>query len=333
MNVRAFALRIAPAALIAAGATLLAFVAHSALQPPVAPYELKLFRKTADAFPELAGQSIETKTLERLEVSAPDMSGKPVASAILAHDDAGRKTPLEWRNAVTEPVFFADVKAGEIIKLATAIKEHVEDDAVVFAWWDISRALRKIARRPAPLDDPQARGLLLPASWTHDAEVVAERGKTVWGAGVPAEQADSFSRFIEALLAGDEAQGAAALRALAQDKPAYLALHLSDIWKLAQAQPSAVSIAYRDFPAGGHSHGVMKAARDFMEREKIAGGYMVEPLGDVIRLHYLTDAASPNRLIARLLPFSTSNPLKLDHFQLVFQHKGYWVYKLNPAKS
>ncbi len=332
MDVRAFVSRIAPAALIAAGAALLTVVAHSALQPPLAPYELKLFRKTADAYPELAGQTIETKTLERLEVTAPDASTKPVATAILAHDDAGRKTPLEWRNAVTEPVFFADVNAGEVIKLAAAVKEHVEDDAVVLAWWDLSRALRKIARRTAPLDDPQARGLLLPASWANDAKLVAERGKTVWGAGVPFEQAETFSRFIDALLR-DEAQGADALRALAQGKPAYVALHLSDIWKLAQAQPNAVSIAYRDFPAGGHSHGVMKAARDFIEREKIAGGYMVEPIGDVIRLHYLTDKASPNMLIARLLPFSTSNPLKLDHFQLVFQHKGYWVYKLNPAKS
>jgi hydroxylamine oxidation protein HaoB len=36
-------------------------------------------------------------------------------------------------------------------------------------------------------------------------------------------------------------------------------------------------------------------------------------------------------LIAKLLPFTTTNQLGLNRFRLVFQHRGYWIYRLVPA--
>ncbi len=75
-----------------------------------------------------------------------------------------------------------------------------------------------------------------------------ESQTALWGAGVLMGDGDVFARFVDALLL-DEAHGAEALAEIAGRKPAYIAVHLSDIWKAAAARPDRISIAYRDFPA------------------------------------------------------------------------------------
>lgn len=317
--------RIIGAALIAVGAALLAWTAYWAVRPAT-PYALRLSPAPAGMIADVAGFGVASASLQRVEVASPDVR-KPVATGLVARDEAGRLAPLDWRNDVTEPIFFADIASADALRVLNAIREHVPNDAVVLAWWDFSRLIRSVAQRAAPLDDPQARGLRIPAAW---AETARESERARWGAGAPGETAQTFDAFIDALLA-DEAQGATMLARLAKGQTAYIAVHLADIWKTAAARPEGLALAYRDFASASGAHGVMKAATHWMQEQKMDGGYAVEPIGAATRLHYLMRKSDTDTLIARLLPFSTSNPLRLERLQLVFQHKGYWIYKLNAA--
>ncbi len=306
------------AGLIALGAVLLGWAAHSALHPSP-HYALTLTAAPDDATKEVASSGADA--LSRVEITSP-AERRPIASGLVARDGE-RLAPLVWRNEVTEPILFSDVSASDITKVLAAIREHVEEGAVVLAWWDLSRAITVAAKRAAPLDDSRARGLLIPAAWTEARAIEAAR----WGAGVLPQSAEIFDRFIDALLA-DEKQGADALTMLAGGKPAYVAVHISDVWKAAAARPERLSIAYKDFPSSGVSHGVIKSATQWMREQKVEGAFAAEPIGGATRLHYFQRKSDSDALIARLLPFSTSNPMQLERFELVFQHKGWWIYRL-----
>lgn len=317
---------LAPAGLIVAGSAILGWAAWSSLRPPSLPYEQATAPAPAASLTDFSAAGLDIARLERIEIRAPE-AGSPIATGIVTRDADQRATPLGWRNAVTEPVFFADIDPADTAKVLAAIREHAPAEAVVFAWWDMSRRIRALAGRRAPLDDPLARGLLTPGAWTVNVAAINENQRAYWGAGVPSGEGETFAKFIDALLM-DESRGVAALAEIAGGKEVFVAVHLSDLWKAAAARPDLLSIAYRDFPGGGDTHGVMKAAREWLQENGIEGGFAVEPMGGAIRLHYLPHKTDSARLLARLLPFSTSNPLKLERLELVYQHRGYWIYKL-----
>ena len=310
-------------ALIVFGFALLGSAIYAGLNP-TAPFETRLAPISADAAKDVEGFGLTPERLQQIEVSAKD-ERRPIATGVVARDEAGRLTPLTWRNQVTEPIFFAEVSAADAAKVLAAIREHTPQDAVVLAWWDLSRAVRLVAGRAAPLDDAEARGLLLPAAWS--VAGAAERAR--WGAGVPTSSANSFTRFMDALLDADETRANEALKKLADGKPAYVTVRISDAWMLAAARPQQLSITYKDFAATGVSHGLIKSAQQWMRDQKIESGFAVEPMGGATRLHYFQRKSDGDRLIARLLPFSTSLPSPLTRLSLVYQHKGWWIYRLN----
>lgn len=307
-------------ALVAAGLGLLGWAGYETFRP--APhYTLQIGAAPAEDAQELAALGLAPDALQRVAVTSPE-ERRPIATGLIARDGA-RLAPLVWRNDVTEPILFSEVAASDATKVLAAIRAHTPEGAVVLAWWDLSRAIRVAAKKDAPLDDPNARGLLLPPTWTEAA--AAERQR--FGAGVAPQDAEKFRRFIDALLA-DETSGATALASLAGGKPAYVAVHISDVWKAAAAQPGRLSIAYKDFPSSGVSHGVIKSAMQWMRDNNIDGGFAAEPLGGATRLHYFERKNDGDTLLAKLLPFSTSNPMHLERLELVYQHKGWWVYRL-----
>jgi len=313
-------------AMIAGGIALVTWAFTSAPQLPSVPYELQISAAPSDAPQDVLAFGIETEKLNHLELRATGFK-KPIATAFLTQDDDGRFFPLSWQNSVMEPIFFSDLSAFETMKVLTAIKDHVPRDAVILSWWDLSRKIRKIAQRQAPLDDPLARGLLAPSAWSSRASLVSEDQRNFWSAGVPVGDGAVFAKFADALLL-DEDQGAQALAEIAGVKPVYVAVHLYDIWKTAATRPDQITLAYRDFPGTNESHGVFNSVHQWIQEQKIEGGYAVEPIGSAMRLHYLPRKSDSERLIAQLLPFSTSNPLRLRHLHLVYQHKGYWIYEL-----
>ena len=315
--------RIAGAGLIVLGLALMGWAGWSALR--VAPsYTFSIMPASASAQRTLAAFNLAPETMiDSIEISAPD-ERRPVATGLAAREHEGL-TPLMWRNSVTEPIFFAETSAADLAVVLDAIRKHVPSEAVVLAWWDLSRAIRLVAKRDAPLDDPLARGLLIPVAWKNASDQESAR----WGAGVETQSKDVFTQFIDALTL-PEKDGAAHLAQLAGGRPCYIAVHISDIWKTATAAPGKLSIAYRDFPSSGVSHGLIKSAKQWMKENRIEGGFAAEPMGGATRMHYFLRTDNSNTLIAKLLPFSTSNPAQLENFDLVYQLKGYWIYRLKP---
>ncbi|MFO1124308.1 MAG: hydroxylamine oxidation protein HaoB [Methylocystis sp.] len=314
---------IAGVALLVFGFALLGWAIYAGLNPTV-PFDRQLTPISPEAAKEVESFGLSADRLQQIEVSAKN-ERRPLAAGIIARDESGRQTPLVWRNEVTQPIFFSDASASDLSKVLAAIHEHVPQDAVVLAWWDLSRAIRLVAGRVAPLDDAEARGLLMPPAWS--AAAASERAR--WGAGAPVASVDTFTRFIDALLDSDEPRASESLKTLADGKPAYVAVRMSDVWRLAAARPQELSIAYKDFAATGVSHGLIKSAQQWLRDEKIDGGFAVEPFGGATRLHYFERKSDGDRLIARLLPFSTSLPSQPTRLSLVYQHKGWWIWRLN----
>jgi hydroxylamine oxidation protein HaoB len=312
--------RLIGAGLICGGLALLGWAAFSTLRT-VSHYALTLAPVPEGEAKEVAGLALSPGDLRRVEIKSPE-ERRPVASGLVAKNGA-LLAPIEWRNEVSEPILFWDLPAADVTKVIAAIREHVPEDAVVLAWWDLSRTIRAAAKRDAPLDDNDATGLLIPLSWTEAREI--ERAR--WGAGAPAASHAKFVRFIDALTS-DEKQGTDILASLAEGKPAYVAVHITDVWKVAVARPERLSIGYKDFASAGVSHGVIKSATQWMREQKIEGAYAAEPAGGALRLHYFTRKGDSDALIAKLLPFSTSNPAALERLELVYQHKGWWIYRL-----
>jgi hydroxylamine oxidation protein HaoB len=325
LNAKGRSAFILPLILGGAGVLLVGWASFSHTPALEYPYRTALSDAPSDAFKTKDERAADLGPLKELSVKVPGVR-EPVAEALIAHEADGRVVPLNWQNNVTEPVLSADITSAEVSKVMAAIRDHVSGDAVVLSWWDLSRKIRLISGRHAPLDDPFARGLLLPAAWENRETIVRDHERDFWGANVPAEDGKTFKKYIDAMLM-NEHDGAEALAALAPGKTVYVAVHLSDIWKIASDRPKQISLRYKDFP-GSVSHGVMKATRDWMVEQKLNAAFAVEPLGNAIRIHYLPNAADSELLITKLLPFTTSNPLQLKNFKLVYQHRGFWIYQL-----
>lgn len=300
---------------------------------PELPYATKVTATSAAETKASQSPPDEVGKIEKLELTVPG-SHNPVVQALIAREADGRVVALNWQNNVTEPILAADLTAAEVEKVTKAIHDHVPADAVVLSWWDLSRKIRLVSQRDAPLDDPLARGLLVPASWVAARPLIQSKERAYWGAAVPERDGAVFSRFIDALLL-DEEKGAAALTALAPGKTAYVAVHLSDIWKIATERPESLALSSKDFP-GSATHGVMRTANQWLRDQKLDASYAVEPIGNAVRVHYLSNAADGERLIAKMLPFTSSNPMQLTHLKLVYQHRGFWIYRLDvgqPARG
>ncbi len=318
-----------PALLVSMGLGAIAFAALPVTKPPPEiPYTTKV---TAVPIAEMKGTESppeDVGKIDKLVLTVPG-SHQPVAEALIAREADGRAVALNWQNNVTEPILAADLTTAEVEKVTKAIHDHVPADATVLSWWDHSRKIRLVSQRNAPLDDPLARGLLVPAAWSAERPMIESQERAYWGGAVPEQDGDAFSKFIDALLLDEEA-GTAALAALAPGKTTYVLVHLSDIWKAAMERPESLSIASKDFP-GSASHGVMKTVNQWLRDQKLESSYAVEPMGNAVRVHYLSRPADADRLIAKMLPFTSSNPMQLTHLKLVFQHRGFWIYKLDSS--
>lgn len=288
---------------------------------PAKNYELTIKVASNELQKEVALLNLTPPNLQEISIITSEIP-KPIVTGLAAWD--GRQlVPLVWQNAVTESILFSDRTGADLSKVVGALRDHVTKDSIILAWWDLSRAIQLLAGREAPLNDPQARGLIIPPQWNH-----AFTQETVrWGAGAPAQSAEAFGHFIAALLA-DPRSGASMLRELAIGKPAYVVVHISDIRKISNTLPERVSIEYRDFPASGLSHGVIQSAKQWMNEENISGPFAAEPVDGGLRVHFTHRIEDSKRLIFQLLPFSTSNPTSVEGFELVFQYKGYWIYRL-----
>jgi len=171
----------------------------------------------------------------------------------------------------------------------------------------------------------------MPSLWRTKRGAIEKYERSFWGAPASAEERQKFQRFADALVA-DPKEGVAMLQELTGGREAYIAVHLSDLYKLGLMRPDRLGAAYKDFPLrGGDVHGLSGIVKRWQQDNNYVS-YSVHGLAEnMVRAYFLTDAKSGNTLLAQMLPFTTTNPLELQAVQLVYQQGGYWVYKIPSA--
>lgn len=306
--------------LIMIGAVLLGSSVWSVFNQPN-QYKINISNPSEELIKTTEKLKLPSMSIQSIEISSPSLSQKLAKGAIV--NISGQITPIFWRNEFTEPILFQDISADDLSVVLEAIRTHVPDKALILAWWDLSRAIRFISNKSALLDDDRARGLFVPSSLSGNSIFESKR----WGANTPRQLSDHFSKFIDALTS-KETEAFAILNNITKGQPAYIIVHISDIWKIANLQSDKISMGFKDFPSSSLSHGVIKSALEWIRINKIEGGYAAEPIDRAIRVHYLINKSDSERLIARLLPFSTSILSNLKYFKLVYQLKGYWIYEI-----
>ena len=318
--------------LVAGGFLVLCWLAYLWLSPGAAPYHYKLVEEGGvDKFGKLGLEAWPDLGISKQEVLVEGVD-QPVAVAYLARRGNAPPIMLSWENRSDEPVGFVDVKLSELTVLATVIAKHVPKDAAILAWWDTSRQIRLLTGYQTVFNSHLRQPLLMPSLWRARSGAIEKYEREFWKSPASAEESQKFQRFADAL-AADPKEGVAMLRELTGGGEAYVAVHLSDLYKLGLMRPDRLSVAYKDFPLqGGDVHGLSGMVKRWLVDNNHTA-YTVHGLSEnLVRAYFLADAKTGNTLLAQMLPFTTSNPLEFQALQLVYQQGGYWVYKIPPTQ-
>jgi hydroxylamine oxidation protein HaoB len=316
-------------ALIAAGLFLLGWLARLIVDPDPAPYAYRLVRSgETESFPEL-GLADRKLPVRQYEIHA---HGIELPIGTLHVSDAADAGPvvLAWRPGTPEPVLQLGTDPGELKTLAAAVAKHLPEGALLLGWWDISRQLQLLAHTKVLFDRNLSEPLLIPAPWRGSEDAIERLEREFWQVPDEARLQRTFGEFVQALLDKPEA-ALPRLRSLAGPGEVYVVLQMADAYRAGVMAPERFAIGFRDFPRTGQMHGVIQGVKAWL-KEHGYEAYAVEWKDDTaVRVYFLTNAASRDALIARMLPFSDANPLALEAPQVVYQHGRYWVYKLPPA--
>ena len=308
------------------------WLAYMWLSPGQAPYHYKLTEEGGiEKFNKLGLDAWPDLSISKQEVVV-DGVDQPVALAYLAHRGNSKPIMLSWENRTGESMVFVDGKLSEVTILASAIAKHVPKDAAILAWWDTSRQIKLLTGYETVFTSHLGVPLITPLLWRPRIESIEKYEREFWGAPASAEESRKFQRFADAL-AADANEGAAILRELTGGREAYVAVHLSDLYKLGLMRPESLGVAYKDFPLrGGDVHGLSGMVKRWLTDNNYTS-HSVHGLSEsYVRAYFLTDVKSSNTLLAQMLPFTTSQPLEFKALQLVYQQGGYWVYKIPSAQ-
>ena len=298
--------------------------------PP--PYRYQLSEEgPVSQFPTLGLDAWPDLTLSSYEVHAEGID-QPLATGHVARRGQGAPVLLDWENRTSELLVSLDGKLSELAALSAAISKHAPKDALILAWWDTSRSLNLLSGRDTLFKSHIAEPLIVPVVWRDRTEAIGKYENEFWGAKPADEERRRFQRFADALLAQPD-QGAATLRELAGNREAYIAIHVTDLYKLGLMRPGQFDITYKNFPMEGNMHGLIGYLKQWMQDNKFVT-YTLQSLNDkMVRAYFLRDPQSSQTLIAQMLPFTQSQPLDLQALQLIYQQGGYWVYKIPGGKE
>ena len=300
--------------------------------PGPAPYHYRLMEEGGvDKFSKLGLEAWPDLDISQHEIQVEGVD-QPLAVAYLARRGNATPVMLSWENRTGEPVLFVDGKLSELTALATAIAKHVPKEATILAWWDTSRQIRLLTGNETIFTSHLAQPLMAPALWHTKSEAIEKYEREFWRAPASTEESQKFKRFADALVA-DPKEGVAILRELTGGREGYIAVHLSDLYKLGLMHPERLGVAYKDFPLkGGDVHGLSGIVKRWQQDNNYIA-YSVHGLGEnLVRAYFLVDAKSSSTLLAQMLPFTNSQPLDLQAVNLVYQQGGYWVYKIPSAQ-
>ncbi len=325
-------------ALIAGGLLLLGWLGwalFNSIGGGEAPYH---YRKVAEGkvgkFPDLGLAAYKGKgiTIRKYELLAEEVRREPLVELYTGSKKGQAPVLLEWENSLSEPVLTISGSIDDLTDLAQAVTQHIPSEAVVLSWWDTSRQLELLTDVNTLFDGNLAQPLLIPAPWSSQQGAIEALEHKFWQVTNSSKAETHQRRIVEAFLA-DEITGASMLRELAGGREAYVVVHWSDAYKLGAIAPERFGIGFKNFPGSEQIHGLIPHVKDWLNGEGYEAYLVERPDDNTVRAYYLIDDASKNTLMAKMLPFNTSNPMKLEALQLVAQYGGYWVYSLPSAEG
>jgi len=296
-----------------------------------APYAYTLISEGAvKDYPELGLKDAQGFQIRKYQLRV-DQIDKPLVDFHVAVK--GKDQPpvlLDWNDHLQEPVLTVARDIKEQNALVDATRKHLPDNASVLAWWDTARLLGLLAGVHSPFDENLQQPLVIPPMWANRKTAIESIEERFWNVPSSPRSRERFEAFVDAL-AMDEPAGASKLKALAGKGDGYLVINQTDAYRLGIMRPERFGIGYKDFPKSGKLHGLITYVKGWLKKKGYESYLVTRFTDSTIRVYFLTDKASQNTLIARLLPFTTSNPMQLETLHLVYQHGGYWVYRLTPA--
>jgi hydroxylamine oxidation protein HaoB len=315
-------------ALFFIGVGLIAAVARGPQQGRDVPYVRRAVAVSAEKVTALAALK-SGAAIESFDIAVPGASDPAATGSIIRLTD-GTAALLAWQSGISEPVLHPEISPDEERRLMQALQKHLPKNALLFAMPDASRRIHAFLDVEAPLaaaDDTDM--LLVPSPWRNALELIKadERHFSGLTNGARLEMLDAF---LDALLAEDR-YGIAKLQVLAKGKESYVVVHARDAFSIGVARPDRLAVGMRDFPGGSQIHDVLKAVREWLKEHRYAAYIAMAKSPEVTRVFFLPEAKDKSILLARLLPFNTNDLDGLPAAQLVYQHQGYWVYRILPV--
>ncbi len=320
--------------LLAGGLSLIGWLAWNQYSPSPAPYAYTLVEEGSIVdFPDLglSQQEYPDLHIRRYELRA---DGEEQPLVVLHAATRNQSTPvlLDWNADFSEPLIHIATDIGETDALAKAVRKHAPQDSLLIAWWDVSRRLELLTGNEVLFDQNLVQPLMLPAAWRKYQSAIGKLEHSFWDIAETPEGNIWFDRFVDAMLA-DNSIGTAKLKEMAGEREAYLVVDMRDAYKLGNLYPSRFGIGFKDFARGGDVHGSASTIKNWLY-EQGYDSYAIQPISEtVLRAYFFTDKKSQNTTLANLLPFTTSNPVGQKELDLVYQHKNYWIYKLNTKEE
>ncbi len=255
--------------------------------------------------------------------------GSPIAEFVTLEEGGRPSAVLNWTNKTPESVLSPDVSIREIRNAAKAISKYTQPDDILIGFPGFVMAVAKLSNRPTLIDSGAPFPVVVPEIWEQERSAIIGDLQKFWG--TDAAEAVKLGKVTEALLS-DELAGTAALAALANGRRAFLVLHIGDVLRLGAYAPDRFRIGYRDFAGGSRSHGLIKAVKTWLSKEGHTSYAVEQREGNYSRIYFLGEDKLQKTLIARALPFSTTNPMELGVLPLVYQTGGTWIFRVNSFK-
>jgi hydroxylamine oxidation protein HaoB len=318
--------------LVTGGILLLAWFGWLWFNPGPPPYRYVLAEEgDVTKFPKLGLEAWPDLNISRYEIHTEGID-QPLASGHIARHGNGAPVLLDWENRTSELIVSTDAKLSELVALSQAIARHAPRDALILAWWDTARQINLLSGRDTLFKSHLSEPLIVPTPWRTQAQAIRNYEDEFWGAPAAKEERARFTRFADALLSEPE-KGAAMLRELSGNREAYIAVHVTDLYKLGLLRPEQFDVTYKHFPMEGNMHGLIGYLKQWMQDNNYLT-YTLQSLNErMVRAYFLKEPKSAQTLIARMLPFTQSQPLDLQPVQLIYQQGGYWVYKIPGGKD
>ena len=315
--------------LVTGGLILLGWFAYLWFVPIEAPYQYRqISTGEVHQYPELELDAWPELKISRYDVIVPDVE-KPVAQATVAQRDNAVPVLVKWQNNTKEILHALDWKTGELSALAKAISQYADKEALIVAWWDISRQINLLTGHETLFTSHLNEPLIIPQQWQEVVEAIDTYEQTFWQSKSSQQELAQFKRFSEALTARPE-EGVVQLRELVgQNREAYIIVHVTDLYKLGLMYPEKIGVAYQNFPLTGNMHGMINHMKVQL-KDNDFDTYTLQSITDTeIRAYFLSDEQSSETLLAKMLPFTDKPaPMELEALQLLYQRGGYWLYKL-----